>query len=60
MDEVMLLERRVSKKVLLAPSFKGPKKRKGIIEIDIDGFLNFSQSLKCGYIFTNLRMQSRY
>ena len=41
MDEVMLLERRVSKKVLLAPSFKGPKKRKGIIEIDIDGFLNF-------------------
>ena len=40
------------KKVLLAPSFKGPKKRKGIIEIDIDGFLNFGQSLNCGYNFT--------
>ena len=36
------------------------KTRKGIIEIDIDGFLNFGQSLKCGYIFTNLLVQSRY
>ena len=52
MDEVMLLERRVSKKVLLAPSFKGPKNPNGIIEIDIDGFLNFGQSLNCGYNFT--------